>query len=203
MWKSLLQSRYSFAQQLQVSNAPTKAVSQLDLASLDTILNVNLRGTIYCIAAVAKVMVGQEARIYVSKTPRAQRNAPRSLGRGEIVNLGSVNSVSTQYGTLPYTASKHGVLGVTRAAAIDHVRDGIRVNAVCPGIVDTPMMQRAIERAPRLGSVIQKFSPIEGRMAYTEEVAEFIGFLCGPGATYTTGAAIVIDASVSIAPPRL
>ena len=109
----------------------------------------------------------------------------------------------TQLGTLAYTASKHGVIGLTKAAAIDHAKDGIRVNAVCPGPVDTPLMRQALGRAPGTLEVMEKGVPLWGRMARPEEVASVVLFLCGPGAGYVTGVGWPVDAGVTLGAARL
>ncbi|KAL8958782.1 MAG: hypothetical protein Q9193_004227, partial [Seirophora villosa] len=140
-------------------------------------IETNVLGTMLCVRAVSKAMAGQEPLTHQG------RRGSRNLGRGSIVNLGSVNSYCAAPGMMPYTASKHAVVGITKTAAIDNVKNGIRVNAVCPSWVDTPMMQASMERTPPLGGIIKAASPL-GRAADPEEVADYIVFLCSPSASY-------------------
>ncbi|KAI1270007.1 NAD(P)-binding protein [Xylariaceae sp. FL1019] len=154
-------------------------------------LETNVTGTMLCVKAVTGVMAEQEPRSYKG------RHGDRSLGRGSIVNLGSLNSYVAFPGTLSYTTAKHAVMGITRSAAMDCLSDQIRVNAVCPFYVDTPMMQKSIERVPPLGDMIKKVSPLE-RAATVDEVADYIVFLCSPSATYINGTGLAIDAGVTL-----
>ncbi|KAF2179433.1 NAD(P)-binding protein [Zopfia rhizophila CBS 207.26] len=186
-----------------VGNTVPAPASQLDLGHFNRVLDINLKGTVHCIRAVTKQMVTQEPLLYTPSTPRGQRYASRSLGRGAIVNLGSVNSHIPVPGTLSYTTSKHAVIGVTKAAALDHSGDGIRINAVCPGPTDTPMMQRAIERVPMMAHVIEKGIPMGGRMGSPDEVASVIAFLCSPAASYITGTSQIVDAGLTLCSARV
>lgn len=83
------------------------------------------------------------------------------------------------------------------AAAIDNIDRHIRVNAVCPSWVDTPMMQASLQRVPRLGEMIKSASPL-GRAAEVEEVADYIVFLCSPSASYINGTGLMIDAGLTL-----
>ena len=88
-----------------------------------------------------------------------------------------------------YSAAKHGVVGLTRTAALEYVRQGVRVNAVCPGPVDTPMVRNSMR--PELEALIAQSPP--GRMARPQEIAAMVLWLCGDGASYVTGQAIAVD----------
>ncbi|KAL9012830.1 MAG: hypothetical protein Q9173_002422 [Seirophora scorigena] len=154
-------------------------------------IETNGRGTMLCVRAVSKAMAGQEPLTHQG------RRGSRDLGRGSIVNLGSVNSYCAAPGMMPYTASKHAVVGITKTAAIDNGKNGIRVNAVCPSWVDTPMMQASLERIPPLGGIIKAASPL-GRAAEPEEVADYIVFLCSPSASYINGTGLIVDAGLTL-----
>ncbi|HWG85507.1 MAG TPA: SDR family oxidoreductase [Deinococcales bacterium] len=115
--------------------------------------------------------------------------------RGNIVMVASVQSFATQRNVAAYTVSKHGLVGLARSAAVDYAREGIRVNAVCPGTVDTPMLHWAASLDPDPQGVLDacdRMHPL-GRIARAEEVAEVILFLASPRASFVTGAAYLVD----------
>lgn len=115
--------------------------------------------------------------------------------RGNIVLVASVQSFATQQNVTAYTVSKHALIGLTRSAAVDYAREGIRVNCVAPGTVDTPMLHWAASLDPNPQAVmeaVQRIHPI-GRIAQPREVAEVICFLASPRASFVTGAAYVVD----------
>lgn len=155
-------------------------------------VEININGTMLCVRAVSNAMAQQEPLMYTSR-----RHGTRSLGRGSIVNLGSINSYIGAPGMLPYTTTKHAVIGITKSAAIDCSQNLIRINAVCPAWVDTPMMQASLQRVPKLGHIIQTVSPLH-RAAIVEEVADYIVFLCSPSATYINGTGLCIDAGITV-----
>jgi NAD(P)-dependent dehydrogenase (short-subunit alcohol dehydrogenase family) len=113
--------------------------------------------------------------------------------RGAVVNIASTNSFRPQPNQPAYTASKHGVLGITRATAVDYGKHGIRVNAICPGGIDTPMLRGALER--RGGDPVDVANRLSlfGRFGETSEIAAAALWLCSPGASYTTGHALAVD----------
>ena len=110
---------------------------------------------------------------------------------GAIVNTASiaglVGSRSAAYG-----ASKHGIVGLTKTAALEYARSGIRVNAVCPGVIRTPMLERSLERMPDLEARFVEVEPI-GRMGSPEEIAEAAVWLCSDAASFVTGHAMAVD----------
>jgi NAD(P)-dependent dehydrogenase (short-subunit alcohol dehydrogenase family) len=119
----------------------------------------------------------------------------RARGGGAIVNLASIAGIRGVTGQAAYCASKGGVHAMTMALAADHVRDGIRVNCVCPGATATPMIEQIVAAAPdpaRMRAEIAARQPI-GRMATAEEVAAVIAFLLGEDAGFVTGIALPVD----------
>ena len=112
---------------------------------------------------------------------------------GSIVNIASTNSFRPQHAQPAYTASKHAVLGLTRSAALDYAPDGIRVNAICPGAIDTPMLHAAMERRGRsAGEVAGRLSPL-GRFGRPDEIAAAAMWLCSDASSFTTGHALAVD----------
>ncbi|MBS45673.1 MAG: hypothetical protein CMH83_21365 [Nocardioides sp.] len=114
-------------------------------------------------------------------------------GAGSIVNVASVNGRRAQPLAAAYNAAKHGVIGLTRTAATEHVADGVRVNAVCPGATRTPMMESAMaRRGVDADQHAARLSPM-GRFAEPSEIASAIGWLCSPAASFVTGEVLVVD----------
>jgi len=119
--------------------------------------------------------------------------AGRERMRGSIVNIASTNSFIPQNHQPAYTASKHGVLGLTRSAALDYARRGIRVNAICPGAIDTPMLRNAMDRRGRQPEeVASRLSPL-GRFGEPDEIAQAALWLCSDSSSFTTGHALAVD----------
>lgn len=112
---------------------------------------------------------------------------------GRIVNIASTNSYRPQPDQPAYTASKHGVLGLTRSAAVDYAPLGLRINAICPGAIDTPMLRNAIARRHRQpDEVAARLSPL-GRFGRPEEIAEAAVWLCSDASSYVVGHALAVD----------
>jgi NAD(P)-dependent dehydrogenase (short-subunit alcohol dehydrogenase family) len=121
-------------------------------------------------------------------------NDPRDGSRGAIVNIASTNSFRPQHDQPAYTASKHAVLGLTRSAAYDYAPHGVRVNAICPGTIDTPMLRKAMERRGRdPQDVIGRLSLI-GRFGRPDEIAAAALWLCSDASSFTIGHALAVDA---------
>ncbi len=113
-------------------------------------------------------------------------------GGGAIVNTSSSSGLVATRGLPAYTASKHGVAGLTKTAAVEYVRKGIRVNAICPGFIDTPMVRGLSEDWPRNDVV-----PPIGRLGTPEEVAAAVVWLCSDAASYITGHLLSIDGALT------
>lgn len=121
----------------------------------------------------------------------------RRLGGGVIINTASISGLFGDFGLLAYNAAKGGVVNLTRAAAIDHARENIRVNCVCPGPIDTPLL-RPLLGLPGVVEAYQESIPM-GRVGKPEEIAAAVAFLASDDASYITGQAIVIDGGVTSA----
>lgn len=144
----------------------------------DRVMAVNLKGVyLVCKAAVPEL---------------------RRRGGGSIVTMSSVQAFASQARVAAYTASKSAINGLTRAMALDHAADGIRVNVVCPGSVDTPMLRWAADlfrgETSRHDQIAEwgRAHPL-GRVARAEEVAELVAFLAGPRSSFITGAEHRVD----------
>jgi NAD(P)-dependent dehydrogenase (short-subunit alcohol dehydrogenase family) len=139
----------------------------------DRIVAVNLRGTWLSMRAEVEAMLAAGAG-------------------GAIVNVSSTLGLRGSPFGSPYSASKHGVLGLTRTAAIEYAPHGIRVNAVCPGAIDTPMMDETFARFPGFREALTGFVPM-GRMGAAGEVAAAIAWLCSDAASFVTGEALTVE----------
>lgn len=123
----------------------------------------------------------------------------RTAGGGAIVNIASVHSYQNVGGTAPYAASKGGVVALTRVMAIDHGGDKIRVNAICPGWIDTPLTRRifAATSDPEKAKQDVERRQILGRLGTPEEVGEAAAFLASDEASYITGASLMVDSGMT------
>lgn len=137
--------------------------------NFDRLIAVNLKGVWLCLRAEIPQMLSQ--------------------GGGAIVNTASSAGLVGFRGLPAYVASKHGVAGLTKTAAAEYARKGIRVNAVCPGFVDTPMVQ-GLSGSDRIDLPI-------GRLAKPEEIAEAVIWLCSSAASYVTGHTLVVDGALT------
>jgi NAD(P)-dependent dehydrogenase (short-subunit alcohol dehydrogenase family) len=150
-------------------------LAELDEETFDRTMAVNLRSIFLCLKYEIRAML------------------ERGAG-GAIVNIASTNSFRPQPRQSAYTASKHGVLGITRTAAIEYAADGIRINAVCPGAIQTPMLQAAVDR--RGGDIEETARRLSllGRLGQPEEVAKAVLWLCSEDSSFTVGHALAVDA---------
>ena len=115
-----------------------------------------------------------------------------NAGGGAIVNTASVAGLGAAPSMSIYSASKHAVVGLTKSAAVEYGRRGIRINAVCPAVIDTDMLRRAVEDDPRKEDVHNNMHPI-GRIGQPGEIAAAVLYLCSEGAGFTTGIALPLD----------
>jgi NAD(P)-dependent dehydrogenase (short-subunit alcohol dehydrogenase family) len=132
----------------------------------------------------------------VFRSMKAQIAAMRMQGAGAIVNTASVASHTALRSCSGYVAAKHAVMGLTKAAALDVIGDGIRINAVCPGIIDTPLLENG-KQIPGLIESLQASVPA-GRLGRAEEVARLVLFLASAEASYLVGQGVLIDGGVTI-----
>jgi NAD(P)-dependent dehydrogenase (short-subunit alcohol dehydrogenase family) len=116
----------------------------------------------------------------------------RTQGSGAIVNCSSLGGLVGLPERAAYHASKHGVIGLTKSAAVEYASKGIRINAVCPGVIDTPMVADMLEGQAEAMAEIMKQQPI-GRLGLAEEVAAAALWLCSPGASFVVGVALPVD----------
>lgn len=147
------------------------SVAELEDEEWDRIISVNLTGCMYCLRAELKHVVDG----------------------GSIVNMGSIHSLTGFANTGAYDASKHGVLGLTRAAAKENGKRNVRVNTVAPGAIYTPLMQQSWDLAGRPADApFNEPSAIE-RQGKPEEVAQVVCFLLGPDSSFVTGSCYSVD----------
>jgi NAD(P)-dependent dehydrogenase (short-subunit alcohol dehydrogenase family) len=121
----------------------------------------------------------------------------RERGSGAIVNCSSIGGLRGIAGRGVYRASKHGVLGLTKCAALEYASRGIRINAVCPGIIDTPMAARMLASQAEAVKALMKDVPI-GRLGRPEEIAAAVLWLCSPGASFVIGHSLVVDGGYTV-----
>ena len=144
------------------------------LDNWDRIMAVNLRGLWLCLRQEIAQMLKQ--------------------GAGAIVNCASSAGLIGVPGLSAYVASKHGVVGLTKSAALEYIRSNIRVNAVCPGMIDTPMWQRSISR--EMTAQLLANDPI-GRLGQPVEIAEAVLWLCSPAASFVNGHSLAVDGGMT------
>lgn len=113
-------------------------------------------------------------------------------GGGAIVNMASGAGLVPTPALAPYCASKHAVLGLTKTAALENARTGIRINAICPGSTDTPMLRSAMAANPRVEEMVLSGQP-GGRLGTAEEIAEAAVWLCSDRASFVTGHSMIVD----------
>lgn len=141
----------------------------------DKVMEINVKGVWLCLQA---------------QLPYLMKNG------GSIVNIASVAGLQGFPGHCAYSASKHAVIGLTKTAAVEFVRYGIRINAVCPGFTQTPMLENAMKEDIAYGEKILKSVPMR-RLATAQEIADMVVFLCSNQATFITGQAMAVDGGIT------
>jgi NAD(P)-dependent dehydrogenase (short-subunit alcohol dehydrogenase family) len=116
-------------------------------------------------------------------------------GGGAIVNTASVAGLVGFPNIPAYNASKGGVIQLTKTAALEYAKQGIRVNAVCPGVIRTPMVERFLGGSPEAEAQFVALEPV-GRMGLPQEIAEAVVWLCSDAASFVTGHAIMVDSGL-------
>ncbi|KAF3390459.1 3-oxoacyl-[acyl-carrier-protein] reductase FabG [Penicillium rolfsii] len=156
----------------------------VETADWEHILNVNLTGTFFVLRAAAKIMLNQE--------PIKSSIDGRPLQRGSIVNFSSIQGVVGIPLSTAYTVTKHAVLGLTRTASEDYAKDGLRINAICPGYTETPLTTKSPAILQAMVERVASAVPME-RMGRPEEIADGVLYLAGGRSSFVTGTALMVD----------
>jgi NAD(P)-dependent dehydrogenase (short-subunit alcohol dehydrogenase family) len=158
--------------------SPAKPLHEHSLEHFDNLMAINMRGLFLCMKYEIHQMLTQ--------------------GSGAIINNSSISGLFAFVGTSPYVASKHAVMGLTRAAALDYPKQGIRINAVNPGLIATETLDRFTNKDPELEQQLASIVPM-GRIGKPEEIAAAVVFLCSDPASYMTGQSLVLDGGYTAA----
>jgi NAD(P)-dependent dehydrogenase (short-subunit alcohol dehydrogenase family) len=142
----------------------------------DDLMRVNVKGVWLCMKHEIQQMLAQ--------------------GAGAIVNTSSIAGLNGAARQPIYSATKHAIIGLTKSAALEYGRKGIRINAVCPGVIRTAMMERALARDPKRSARVDRIHPI-GRVGEAEEIARAVVFLCSDDARFVLGHALAVDGGYS------
>jgi len=153
-------------------NSPMMSFHEMELEEWNRMIAVNLTAVFLCMKHELKHMVG--------------------AGGGAIVNTSSGAGLISAPGMPHYTAAKHGVLGLMKTAAQEYARQNIRVNAICPGVTDTPMMRSFITGKPEVEQLMLSTLPF-GRMGKPEEMAQAAVWLCSDSASFVSGESMLVD----------
>ncbi len=156
---------------------PQRKTADYNEEDFDRIVAINLKGVWLCMRAEIRQFLAQ-------KSP------------GAIVNTASAAGLVASHSMPAYTAAKHGVVGLTKCAAIEYARTGIRINDVCPGVVDTPLVADMIAQIPKLAGRLDQVEPV-GRKARPEEIAEAVAWLCSDRASFVTGSSMSVDGGIT------
>jgi NAD(P)-dependent dehydrogenase (short-subunit alcohol dehydrogenase family) len=142
----------------------------------DRVVNIDLKGVWLCMKYEIPQMLQQ--------------------GGGAIVNTASVAGLVGFQGIPAYVASKHGVNGLTKTAALEYAKSGIRVNSVCPGVIHTPMIERFFSTNPQVSEAMSALEPV-GRLGKPEEIGEAVLWLCSDAASFVTGLPMAVDGALT------
>lgn len=164
--------RLDFAYNNAGIQAPPTDAADESAEDYDKVQAVNLRGIWTCMKHELKQM--------------------REQGAGAIVNCSSLGGIVGLPQRGAYHASKHGVIGLTRSAALEYAPRGVRINAICPGVIETPMVADMIKTQKEAMDEFLKLQPI-GRLGTAEEMAQTVLWLCSPGASFVVGVALPVD----------
>lgn len=142
----------------------------------DKVVDINLKGVYFCMKHELAHMIPQ--------------------GSGAIVNTSSGAGINGVPGMTSYCAAKHGVIGLTRSAALDHAREGVRINAVCPGLIESNILEKTFAETPELKDVYMASQPM-GRIGQPHEIGDAVLWLCSNSATLMNGAVVAVDGGYS------
>ena len=156
---------------------PSKSLHEQSIEDFDKLMSINVRGLFLSMKYELQQMVSQ--------------------GSGVIVNNSSIGGLIGFPGLSPYIASKHAVMGLTRSASLDYAKQGIRINAVNPGIIATDMIDRLVDETGDTSDDLISSIPM-GRMGQAKEIAQAVVFLCSDAASYITGQPLVIDGGLTV-----
>jgi NAD(P)-dependent dehydrogenase (short-subunit alcohol dehydrogenase family) len=157
--------------------SPVADMADAESDEYDRVMDINLRGVWNCMKYELRQM--------------------REQGSGAIVNNSSIGGLIGIPGRATYHAAKHGVLGLTKSAALEYASRGIRINAVCPGTIETPMVTAMLAKEPEAMEVIMRDTPIQ-RLGRSEEIASAVLWLCSPGASFVIGHALALDGGYTV-----
>lgn len=146
--------------------------ADVSMADYNRIVSINLNGVWYCMQHELRWMIKQ--------------------GSGTIVNCSSIGGMVGAQGRAPYSATKHGIVGLTQSAALDYASQGIRVNAVSPGMIDTPMADVVTGGYRDMLGEMVKAVPM-GKLGIAEDIANAVLWLCSDGSNYITGQVVAVD----------
>jgi len=149
---------------------------ELDEAEWDRVIGINLKSVYLCMKY---------------EIPHMQKS-----GGGVIINISSLAGFRGKEGTLAYTASKHGIIGMTKTAALEYAKEGIRINAICPGLTESGMTA-GLEQRPDLAKQLIAQIPM-GHMGQSQNIADAVVWLCDNTASFITGHVLVIDGGQTI-----
>ncbi|MGC4019232.1 MAG: SDR family oxidoreductase [Muricomes sp.] len=160
-----------------IHQTPHINIADMPLTQYDAITGVNLRGVWACMKHEITAMMGRKDCA--------------------IVNVSSIGGVVGTAGESVYTATKHGIIGMTKATALEYAKQGLRINAVCPGAIYTPMGDSLLSSAPGLEQALENMIPL-GRLGQAEEIAEAIYWLASPNSSYVVGHSLVVDGGITV-----